>query len=60
MTKEATFMNPAKTPVIARRLDLNALLQQKSHFLFGPRRVGNIDVLPLTTFLERLWSGKYS
>lgn len=28
------------TPVIARRLDLNALLQKKSHFLFGPRQSG--------------------
>jgi len=24
-----------------------------------PRRVGNIDVLPLATFLKRLWSGTY-
>ena len=25
----------------------------------APRRVGNVQVLPLTTFLERLWGGEY-
>jgi len=33
-------MHATKSPVIARRLDLNGLLQKKSHFLFGPRQSG--------------------
>lgn len=39
-TTEAIIINMTDTPVIARRLDLNALLQKKSHFLFGPRQSG--------------------
>jgi predicted AAA+ superfamily ATPase len=33
-------MRTAETSFIARQLDLPALLQQKSHFLFGPRQSG--------------------
>ncbi len=33
-------MNDTELPVITRRLDLTALLDKKSHFLFGPRQSG--------------------
>ncbi|MBN2551547.1 MAG: DUF4143 domain-containing protein, partial [Spirochaetales bacterium] len=26
----------------------------------APRRIGDIDILPVSTFLERLWQGEYS
>ena len=59
-----TSISLRSSPVIGRRLDLNALLVNKSHFLFGPRQTGKsflirqtlpearvYDLLETSTFL---------
>ena len=53
-------MTPVKPPYIARLLDLPALLARKSYCLFGPRRLGDVTILPLREFLEALWRGAYT
>ncbi len=47
--------NPV-SPVIARQLDLNALLRQKSHFLFGPRQSGKSFLIRQTLPATRIYN----
>jgi predicted AAA+ superfamily ATPase len=49
-------MSTPDTPVIARRLDLNALLRQKSHFLFGPRQSGKSFLIRQTLANTRVYN----
>ena len=46
MTEMATNKKTLNPPVyIERTLDLSALLQKKSHFLFGPRQTGKTSLI---------------
>jgi predicted AAA+ superfamily ATPase len=38
-------MSPTPVPRIRRALDLPALLERKSHFLFGPRQTGKTTLI---------------
>ncbi len=64
-----------KIPYIERLVDLNILLDKKSHFLLGPRQAGKtfsgfeVDFIigdhtavevKAREFLESLWNGEYS
>lgn len=49
-------MSATDTPAIVRKLDLNALLKQKSHFLFGPRQSGKSYLIRETLANTRVYN----
>jgi len=50
-----TQMSPEALPFVERVLDLPALIQKKSHFLFGPRQTGKTSLIRHTLRGVRLY-----